>query len=105
MLQDRIFVFTPKGDVIDLPHESTPVDFAYHVHTEIGQQCVGALINNHMASLDTKLKSGDMVQILTDKNRKYPNPDWANFVKTDNAKSKIKSKLAKRSLLEKFLKK
>lgn len=105
VFQDRIFVFTPKGDVIDLPRESTPIDFAYHVHTEIGNQCVGALINNHIAPLDTALKSGDMIEILIDKNRKYPNQDWLKFVKTTVAKGKIRAILAKRSLLEKFLKK
>ncbi|MBN1325819.1 bifunctional (p)ppGpp synthetase/guanosine-3',5'-bis(diphosphate) 3'-pyrophosphohydrolase [Candidatus Falkowbacteria bacterium] len=105
VFQDRIFVFTPKGDVIDLPKESTPIDFAYHVHTDIGNQCAGALINNHIAPLNTPLKSGDMIEILIDKNRKYPNQDWLKFVKTNVAKGKIRAILAKRTLLEKFLKK
>ncbi|MDD5341334.1 MAG: RelA/SpoT family protein [Patescibacteria group bacterium] len=105
VFQDRIFVFTPKGDVIDLPKESTPIDFAYHVHTEIGNKCVGALINNHIASLDTSLKSGDMIEILIDKNRKYPNQDWLKFAKTSVAKNKIRTILSKRTLFEKFLKK
>jgi GTP pyrophosphokinase len=105
VFQDRIFVFTPKGDVIDLPKNSTPIDFAYHVHTDIGNQCVGALINNHIAPLNTALKSGDMIEILLDKNRKYPNQDWLKFVKTSVAKNKIRAILAKRTLLEKFLKK
>ncbi len=105
VFQDRIFVFTPKGDVIDLPKESTPIDFAYHVHTEIGNKCAGALINNHIASLDTALKSGDMIEILIDKNRKYPNQDWIKFAKTSVAKGKIRTILAKRTLFEKFLKK
>lgn len=105
VFRDRIFVFTPKGDVIDLPKGATPVDFAYAVHSDIGNQCTGALINNHIASLDTPLKSGDMLEIITEKNRKYPSQDWLKFIKTNQARNKIKSSLAKRSLLEKFLKK
>ena len=91
VFQDRIFVFTPKGDVIDLPEDSTPVDFAYHIHTEIGDKATGARINNQMSSLHTPLRSGDMAEIITDKNRKSPNRDWLKFVKTRAAKDKIKS--------------
>ena len=105
VFQDRIFVFTPNGDVIDLPKDATPIDFAYHVHTDIGNQCVGSLINNQISTLDKPLKSGDVIEILTDKNRKFPNPDWLKFVKTSVAKNKIKSALAKRTLIDKFLKK
>lgn len=105
VFQDRIFVLTPNGDVIDLLSGATPIDFAYHVHTEIGNQCVGALINNQITTLDKSLKSGDVVEILTDKNRKFPNADWLKFVKTSVAKNKIKSALAKRTLIDKFLKK
>ncbi len=89
-LQTRIFVFTPKGDVIDLPEGATPVDFAYHIHTEIGNKCIGATINDKMTSLDTELKNGDVVEIMIDKNRKGPSPDWLNFVKTNTAKTHIK---------------
>jgi GTP pyrophosphokinase len=88
--QNRIFVFTPQGDIIDLAEESTPVDFAYHIHTDIGNSCIGARINNHMASLDTELKSGDMIEIITDKNRKKPSRDWLKFVKSNVAKNRIK---------------
>ncbi len=95
VFQDRIFVFTPKGDVIDLPENSTPVDFAYHIHTEIGDKTIAARINNQMASLDTSLKSGDMVEIVIDKNRKGPNRDWLKFVKTRAAREKIKQKSPK----------
>ncbi|MCX6740615.1 MAG: RelA/SpoT family protein [Candidatus Parcubacteria bacterium] len=105
VFNDRIFVFTPKGDVIDLPKGATPIDFAYYVHTDIGAQCTGALINNHIASLNSPLKSGDVIEIITDKNRKNPSADWLKFVKTSVAKNKIKSALAKRTLIEKFLKK
>jgi len=103
VFKDRIFVFTPKGDVIELPDDATVIDFAYHVHTELGNQCIGVIINNHIASLDSRLKSGDVVEILRNKSRKYPNPDWMKFVKTTMAKSKIKAGLKNRSLLEKFL--
>jgi len=92
VFQTRIFVITPKGDVIDLPEDSTPVDFAYAIHTEIGDKCTGAKINDDMMPLYTKLKSGDMVDIIVEKKRKGPNPDWLKFVKTSSAKTKIKAK-------------
>lgn len=90
-LQTRIFVFTPKGDVIDLPEGATPVDFAYHIHTEIGHQCSAAMVNDKIVKLDTSLKNGDVVEIITDKHRKGPNQDWGEFVKTHTAKYHIKS--------------
>lgn len=95
VFRNRIFVFTPKGDVIDLPEEATPVDFAYHVHTWIGDHCSGAKINGQMTSLDNKLKNGDVVEIITDKNRKGPSRDWLKFVKTNAAKSKIRASVPK----------
>jgi GTP diphosphokinase / guanosine-3',5'-bis(diphosphate) 3'-diphosphatase len=91
-LKTRIFVFTPKGDVIDLPEEATPVDFAYHIHTEVGNKCNGAIINDKMVRLDTALQNGDVVEIIVDKNRKGPNQDWLNFVKTHTAKAHIKNR-------------
>jgi GTP pyrophosphokinase len=105
ILDDRIFVFTPKGDVIDLPKDATPVDFAYHVHTEIGNKCVGALVNDKMAPLETKLKSGDIIQIVTEKNRPGPNLDWLKFVKTSMARSKIKQAAKSQGLLTTLLRK
>lgn len=90
-LQSRIFVFTPKGDVIDLPEGATPVDFAYHIHTDIGNKCTGARVNDKMMSLDTQLNNGDVVEILIDKNRKHPSQDWLKFVKTHSAKTRIKA--------------
>lgn len=90
-LKKRLFVFTPQGDVIDLPEGSTSVDFAYKIHTEIGNTCVSARVNNKVVSLDSTLKNGDVVEIITDEERKGPNPDWLEFVKTSKAKSKIKS--------------
>lgn len=89
VFQNRIFVFTPQGDVIDLPEGATPVDFAYNIHSDIGDKTSRSLINNTQVSLDTKLKNGDMVQIVTDKNRKGPNPEWLKFVKTRVARSRI----------------
>ncbi|HBP00132.1 MAG: GTP pyrophosphokinase [Candidatus Uhrbacteria bacterium GW2011_GWF2_41_16] len=90
--KDRIFVFTPQGDVIDLPEGATPIDFAFAIHTEIGNKCTAARVNNQLVNLDSALKSGDIVDIITDKNRKGPNPDWLKFVKTQHARSKIKDK-------------
>lgn len=92
-LQTRIFVFTPQGDVIDLPERATPVDFAYHIHTDIGNRCSGALINDKMVSLDTELKNGDVVDIMVDKNRKGPSSDWMKFAKTHTARLHIKDHL------------
>lgn len=94
--KNRIFVLTPKGDVIDLPEDATPVDFAYHVHSWIGDHCAGSKINDQMSSLSATLKNGDVVEIITDKNRKGPSWDWLEFVKTSAAKSKIKNKAEKR---------
>jgi GTP pyrophosphokinase len=91
--RNRIFTFTPQGDVIDLPEDATPVDFAYHIHSEIGNKCSGARINDQMVSLDTALQSGDVVEIITDKNRKGPSADWLKSVKTHLAKSHIKNSL------------
>ncbi|OGL71409.1 hypothetical protein A3D69_03305 [Candidatus Uhrbacteria bacterium RIFCSPHIGHO2_02_FULL_54_11] len=87
---DRIFVFTPKGDVIDLPEGSTPVDFAYAIHTEVGNKCTSARINDQLVNLDAQLRSGDLCEIVVDKNRKSPNADWVKFVRTRQAKNKIR---------------
>lgn len=95
LFQNQIFVFTPKGDVLNLPEEATPVDFAYHIHSDLGNQCVGALINDKIAPLDTPLKNGDMVKILVDKNRKKPSPNWLNFAKSSNVRAKIRHFLSK----------
>jgi len=103
VFQDRIFTFTPKGDVIDLPDGSTPVDFAYAVHTDIGNQCVGVMINEKIAPLNTKLKSGDTVEIITEKNRLRPGKDWLKFVKTQRARNKIKASLKEGGGLKRFI--
>ncbi len=93
VFQSRIFVFTPKGEIIDLPEDATPVDFAYHIHTEIGNHCTAAIINDQLAPLDTKLHSGDVIEIILDKKRKAPSPDWLKFVKTDTARAHIKNQV------------
>jgi GTP pyrophosphokinase len=93
VFQDRVYVFTPRGDIIDLPAGSTPLDFAYHVHTDIGHRCRGARINGKLVPLYQELKTGDQVEILTAK-RGGPSRDWLNanlgLVKTQRAKSKIR---------------
>jgi len=90
VFKDRLFVFTPNGDVIDLPEGATPVDFAYAIHTEVGNKCSGARINGNIVNLDTPLRSNDVVEIVMDKNRRGPNADWLKFAKTHHARSKIK---------------
>ncbi|MDD4611252.1 MAG: TGS domain-containing protein, partial [Patescibacteria group bacterium] len=104
VFQDRIFVFSPKGDVFELPRESTPVDFAYAVHTDIGNKAAGAIVNEQITTLDHILKNGDVVNIIIEKNRKTPNKDWLRFVKTARARDKIKQNSAKSTFdsLKKF---
>jgi len=94
LFKDRIFVFTPKGDVIDLPDGATPIDFAYSIHSDIGNQCMGAKVNSKMVSLDFKLRNGDICEIITTKNKK-PSRDALEFAKTNYARSKIRSNLKK----------
>lgn len=101
VFKNRIFVFTPKGDVIELPEGSTVIDFAYAIHTDIGNKCCGAKINEKIADLKTPLKSGDVVKIFTDKNRPGPNSDWIKFVVTSTARSAIKNWLKKQKEKEK----
>ncbi|MEK7497195.1 MAG: RelA/SpoT family protein [Patescibacteria group bacterium] len=96
IFQNRIFVFTPKGDVIDLPEQATPVDFAYHIHTDLGNKMSGAKVNDKMVPLDHKLLSGDLVEILTDKNRPGPSEDWLKFIKTNVAKNHIKAHIKRK---------
>lgn len=97
---DLVFVFTPKGDVFDLPQGSTPVDFAYLIHSAVGNKCVGAKINGKIMPLSTVLKTGDVVDIMTSNSAKGPNLDWLKFVKTSGAKSKIKAFLKKINQVE-----
>lgn len=98
LFSDEIFVFTPKGAVIDLPAEATPIDFAYKIHTDIGNRCIGAKVNGKMVPLDYALKTGQIVEVLTSTAPKGPNMDWLNIAKSNQAKSKIRAwfKRAKR---------
>lgn len=91
IFQDEVFVFTPKGDVRSLPMGSTPVDFAYRVHTDVGHHCIGAKVNARMVSLDYRLQNGDIVEVLTTKGSHGPSRDWLSFVKTSSAREKIRS--------------
>lgn len=90
LFADTVFVFTPKGDVVELPAGSCPVDFAYRVHTDVGHRCVGAKTNGRIVPLDTKLANGDIVEILTSKQGNGPSRDWLTFVKTSQAKNRIR---------------
>jgi len=91
---DQVFVFTPKGEVKDLPKGATPLDFAYRIHTELGHRCIGAKVNNRLVSLNTQLNNGDVVEIITTKRDKGPSRDWMNshlgYVRTSHALEKIR---------------
>ena len=91
VFSDEVFVFTPRGDVIDLPKGSNPIDFAYHIHTEIGHHCVGAKVNGKIVPLEYKLKNGDIVSIVTNKGGNGPSPDWLNTVASSATRSKIRA--------------
>ena len=86
----RIFVFSPKGDVFELPEGANAIDFAYLVHTDIGNKATGVKTNDQLSTLEKALKDGDVVEVFVDKNRKGPNYSWINSVKTKRAKEKIK---------------
>ena len=101
LFSEEVFVFTPKGDLVVLPAGATPVDFAYHIHTEIGNHCAGAKVNGRIVPLNYRLRSGDQVEIITSPTKR-PNPDWLKFVVTGKAKSKIKQ-FIKQMERERFL--
>ncbi|MCL5071694.1 MAG: bifunctional (p)ppGpp synthetase/guanosine-3',5'-bis(diphosphate) 3'-pyrophosphohydrolase, partial [Actinobacteria bacterium] len=90
LFEDEVFVFTPKGKVVNLPRKSTVIDFAYAIHTDIGQNCIGAKINGQMVPIETMLENGDIVEIIVSKTPKGPSRDWLNVVKTAKAINKIK---------------
>ncbi|HUY97123.1 MAG TPA: bifunctional (p)ppGpp synthetase/guanosine-3',5'-bis(diphosphate) 3'-pyrophosphohydrolase [Verrucomicrobiae bacterium] len=88
---DEVFVFTPKGEVRSLPAGSTPIDFAYRIHTDVGHRCLGAKVNSRMVPLDHRLENGDIVEVLTTRSERHgPSRDWLNFVKTSSARDKIR---------------
>ncbi|MGH2451913.1 MAG: RelA/SpoT family protein [Candidatus Limnocylindria bacterium] len=90
VFQDQVFVFTPKGEVKDLPAGSTPIDFAYRIHTDVGHRCIGAKVNGRIVPLDHKLRSGDIVEIVTSKAARGPSRDWLGMVRTAGAREKIR---------------
>jgi len=100
VLKSSIYVFTPKGDVIELPKGATPIDFAYKVHTEVGDKMVGAIVNNVIVPLDYELKSNDIIKINTNKTSIGPNKEWINIAKTNQAKNKIKAFFFKKDKLQ-----
>ena len=90
MFDDEVFVFTPKGRIVSLPSGSTPIDFAYAIHSGVGNAMVGAKVNNRIANIDTKLKNGDIVEVITSKSAKGPSRDWLNICQSNQARTKIK---------------
>jgi GTP pyrophosphokinase len=91
----QVFVFTPGGDVVELPADSTPLDFAFKIHTEVGIRCVGAKVNGKMVTIDHKLNNGDIVEIVTSANSSGPSIDWLKICKTSQARNKIRNWLRK----------
>jgi GTP pyrophosphokinase len=90
IFQDQVFVFTPKGDIKDLPAGATPLDFAYRIHTDVGHRTIGAKVNNRLVPLDYRLKNGDIVEVVTTKGEHGPSRDWMNVVRTSHAREKIR---------------
>ncbi len=91
LFSDEVFVFTPTGEVVSLPRGATPVDFAYSIHTAVGNKCVGAKVNGRIVPLSTELESGDFVEIMTSSASRGPSRDWLQLVRTSEARSKIRS--------------
>jgi GTP pyrophosphokinase len=104
ILIDEVFVFTPKGDLFEMPADATPIDFAYRVHTDVGHRCIGAKINGRIVQLNATLENGDVVEIITSKQANGPSRDWLNLVKTASARSRIRQWFKKLNREESILK-
>ena len=103
MFDDEVFVYTPKGRIVSLPSGSTPIDFAYAIHSGVGNAMIGARVNNRIANIDAKLKNGDIVEIITSKNAKGPSRDWLTICKSNQARTKIKQWFKKEKREENIL--
>jgi len=102
LFEEEVFVFTPKGKVINLPRGATTIDFAYQIHTDIGHNIIGSKINGNMVPIETVLENGDIVEIIVSKNKKGPSRDWLNIVKTSRARNKIKQWFSKEQKQETY---
>ncbi|MEE1035673.1 MAG: bifunctional (p)ppGpp synthetase/guanosine-3',5'-bis(diphosphate) 3'-pyrophosphohydrolase [Oscillospiraceae bacterium] len=103
MFDDEVFVYTPKGRIVSLPSGSTPIDFAYAIHSGVGNAMIGARVNNRIANIDAKLKNGDIVEVITSKNAKGPSRDWLTICKSNQARTKIKQWFKKEKREENIL--